>query len=252
MPATQTAEMENQLHAAFLKRFMAKVAIQGLQPGGCWIWTGAITRQYGTFTVVTTAGRWTTGQPTSFDHFIEPVNGREVTHLCANDLCVNPAHLTAYARAENPKRKSKKNLQERFWPKVDKGDCLQPGGCWIWKGYTDTAGYGRFQLKGNVPAQRIAFMLQRGPIPDGADLDHLCRVRNCVNPSHLEPVSRAENVTRGESPPAKNARKTHCPRGHEYSPDNTYVPPAGGRQCRSCKLERERRYHAAKRHRRFN
>lgn len=86
--------------------------------------------------------------------------------------------------------------QERFWDKVNKqGD----GGCWLWTGATAN-GYGYFRLGCKVvPAHRVAYVWLRGDIPDGMDLDHLCRCRCCVNPSHLEPVSRSENTKRGRT-----------------------------------------------------
>jgi len=85
-----------------------------------------------------------------------------------------------------------------------------------------------------------------GPIPDGKQLDHLCRNHACVNPSHLEVVSGRENVVRGIGPTAKNAKKTHCVNGHALTPENLYRhSPAGGRKCKACAIrnarEREKR-----------
>jgi len=85
----------------------------------------------------------------------------------------------------------------RFWRKVDFG---APGDCWRWTGAISDTGYGDFFLSisvGTVRAHRWAYEERRGPIPRGMDLDHLCRVRHCVNPDHLEPVTRAENLRRG-------------------------------------------------------
>jgi hypothetical protein len=70
-------------------------------------------------------------------------------------------------------------------------------------------------------------------------LDHLCRNTRCVNPDHLEPVTLAENVLRGVSSPAMNARKTHCDSGHEFTPANTYISPRSERKCRACGRERD-------------
>lgn len=117
---------------------------------------------------------------------------------------------------------------ERFWPKVDKRG---PNGCWLWTGRLFSNGYGCFMLKGrSLLAHRVAFEWQ-GDIPEGLHLDHLCRVRACVNPAHLEPVTIQENNRRA------SAAKTHCPYGHPYNESNTYVW-RGGRYCRTCRHAR--------------
>jgi len=77
------------------------------------------------------------------------------------------------------------------------------------------------------------YLLFFNKIPNGLVLDHLCKNRKCVNPLHLRVVTQAVNCLSGDSPPARNSRKTHCPNGHEYSPENTYH--SGGRHCRICK-----------------
>lgn len=102
--------------------------------------------------------------------------------------------------------------------------------CIIWAGRLNCYGYGKI---GAVYAHRQAYERAIGPIPDGMVIDHLCRVHACVNPEHLEAVSNAENILRGVSPSALNARKTHCPRGHPYDAQNTYRTPRG-RHCRAC------------------
>lgn len=120
---------------------------------------------------------------------------------------------------------------ERFWAKVDKTDT-----CWLWTAYISPDGYGRFdrlRAMGEQSAHRIAYVLLVGPIPDGLELDHLCRVRHCVNPLHLEAVTHAENVRRGRSG-AHLGERTHCPRGHEYTRENTYVH-RNKRSCRECR-----------------
>jgi hypothetical protein len=104
----------------------------------------------------------------------------------------------------------------RFDRMVEKGD-----DCWSWTGALDPYGYGRFNLRRKtVLAHRFSYERFVGAIPVGLELDHLCRNRRCVNPSHLEPVTGHENVLRSESPSALNARKTHCFRGHALSGDN--------------------------------
>lgn len=129
------------------------------------------------------------------------------------------------------------SVWDRFWSKVDVSD-----GCWEWLASRDPNGYGHFNVKPRVPAlaHRLAFEFLRGPIPKGLQIDHLCRVRHCVNPFHLEPVTRRENILRGESPAADHARKTHCPKGHPYDEANTYRTNSGGRLCRACHRDGER------------
>lgn len=130
----------------------------------------------------------------------------------------------------------------RFWAKVDRSD---EDGCWLWLAHT-AAGYGRFRLSNPrriEGAHRVAYELLIGPIPEGLDIDHLCRNRSCVNPAHLEPVTRGENVRRG----ARGRLVTHCPQGHAYDEPNTYVDPQGLRHCRACRRARELdRYHRRK------
>jgi hypothetical protein len=121
-------------------------------------------------------------------------------------------------------------------------------GCWIWTGASDDWGYGRVYYKGRRPASamahRLAYEHARGAIPDGLHLDHLCRNTYCVNPDHLEPVTCAENIKRGNTG-INNRSKTHCPQGHPYDAENTRVSPADGRgwqrSCEACMRERNSR-----------
>jgi hypothetical protein len=114
---------------------------------------------------------------------------------------------------------------ERFWAKVDKTDT-----CWLWTAAKSPAGYGYFRVGGRagqyVIAHRYAYTATTGQIPEGLVLDHLCRVRQCVNPAHLEPVTQAENNRR--------ARLTHCRRGHPYEGANVLLKSDGRRECKSC------------------
>lgn len=131
---------------------------------------------------------------------------------------------------------------DRFAEKV----ALQDDGCLVWTGSMYGNGYGAFfpggnRASGNVLAHRYAYQSFVGPVPDGLDLDHLCRNRACVMPSHLEPVTRAENVRRAA------AVKTHCIHGHPFDEANTIpVPGTAQRKCRACRTARDRSRAGAK------
>lgn len=111
-------------------------------------------------------------------------------------------------------------------------------GCWLWIHTMYTNGYGMLQFRGQLHlAHRLSYEAYVGPIPEGMDLDHLCRVRSCVNPMHLQPVSRSTNVLRGLVSTAHDWKPglgiTHCPQGHPYSPENTRLYKTH-RTCREC------------------
>lgn len=133
-------------------------------------------------------------------------------------------------------------LDVRFWRKVDKG--AGDDGCWLWTGAKDHWGYGKIRTgvgRQQKVVHRVAYELLVGAIPDGLQLDHLCRQTSCVNPAHLEPVTGKENSLRSESIPALNARKTTCSKGHPFNHESTYhwVDARGrsGRRCRICRRE---------------
>lgn len=115
-------------------------------------------------------------------------------------------------------------------------DRLGPEDCWPWLGKTNDSGYGLIWGGKDNPrdlrAHRVMYEIHVGSIPEGLDIDHLCRMRHCVNPAHLEPVSRQENLRRS---PLTNGGKTHCKRGHPFDETNTYIKPStGARGCREC------------------
>lgn len=118
-----------------------------------------------------------------------------------------------------------------------------PAGCMEWNGALSTSGYGRYSNReGFWQGHRAAYEIFVGPIPAGLVIDHLCRNRRCCNPVHLEPVTSAENTRRGWP-----ATKTHCARGHEFTPENTYrrqIPGTGVRMCRACNRDAAARYKA--------
>lgn len=144
----------------------------------------------------------------------------------------------------------------RFWRKVDKAG---PNGCWTWTAACNENGYGQFNLStaepiragartSRVMAYRYAYELLIGPIPGKMQIDHLCRNRGCVNPEHLEPVTARVNVLRGDTFVAAQAAQTHCLRGHEFTPENTWTARGTRkRNCRTCHRERARIYREAKR-----
>lgn len=123
---------------------------------------------------------------------------------------------------------------------------VKPSGCWLWNGSL-TDGYGSFYLDGrNRKAHIASYVIFVGSVPEGKVLDHLCRIRDCVNPEHLEPVTQQVNVLRGEGIAAVNARKTHCKNGHEFTPENIYWF-RGLRYCRACHSKHSANYHERKR-----
>ena len=142
-------------------------------------------------------------------------------------------------------------LEERFWAKVSRDF----SGCWLWNGAhggSSNGKYGRLYFKDGDRwtyryAHTIAYEIHRGPLPAGTEIDHLCGNPACVNPWHLEAVPHTENLRRGNGPPAVNKRKTHCMRGHEFTPENTrlirnLVTGRVDRRCRTCVRQYEKTY----------
>lgn len=126
----------------------------------------------------------------------------------------------------------------------------QAKGCWLWLGAKQPQGYGKFAEKGRaLVAHRRIYNWAKGHIPPTLVVDHLCRQTSCVNPNHLEAVTHGENVLRGNSPIAKNARKTHCPKGHPYIHKNivVYGENKNYRYCRACINLRQNAKRLAKR-----
>lgn len=124
----------------------------------------------------------------------------------------------------------------RFWAKV----VIDPSGCLLWTASAFSAGYGQFKHGGRtLAAHRFAYTALVGPVPDGLVLDHLCRNKRCAAPDHLEPVTDRVNILRGEAPPAINAAKTACMRGHLLDEANTYIVRPGKRLCRACERARK-------------
>ena len=140
-------------------------------------------------------------------------------------------------------------VEDRFWVKVEKTD-----GCWLWTACRIPDGYGLFwdgtyRLNRSprfVLAHRFAYEAAVGPIPNGLEMDHLCRNRLCVRPDHLEPVTRSTNQKRSPLTGQGNRKKGTCPKGHLYDAANTRLDKHGGRSCRACDRETARRKRALK------
>ena len=110
-------------------------------------------------------------------------------------------------------------------------------GCWLWLGCLDGKNYGILSIKRrNVYAHRFSYVKKYGAIPAGKELDHTCRNTFCCNPDHVEPVTHRENMLRSPvTLGGRHARRTHCPQGHAYDLENTYIGPLGTRFCKACR-----------------
>jgi hypothetical protein len=139
-----------------------------------------------------------------------------------------------------PAEKTTRSLEDKSTPEPNSG-------CWLWLASASNDGYGHlwdFRYKMVRYAHRVAYEIYRGKIPEGLTIDHLCRVRSCVNPDHLEAVPRLVNYHRGDL--NQNTTKTHCPKGHQYDEANTYVRKDGARGCRECARLRMREKRGSK------
>lgn len=174
--------------------------------------------------------RWTACLDCGKTRWVKVVNGNAQSPRC--NICASKKASGHYPR---------KPLKERFWQKVLKTD-----GCWLWQGFCNkVSGYGQIQADG-IPhfVHRLSYEWAYGvslPLGHSLEIDHLCRNRLCVKPSHLELVTHRENTLRGIGITAKHAKATVCPQGHIYDLFNTYYRPGGGRDCKMCLKERDRR-----------
>lgn len=123
---------------------------------------------------------------------------------------------------------------------------VNEAGCWVWQGGLVKGGYAQLSINGSRQyAHRVAYEMYKGKIPDHLEIDHKCRVRNCVNPEHLEAVSHQENMKRSTAG-KPNRVKTHCPAGHPYSGQNLYIQPSNNsRICRICMKKSGRKFYWA-------
>jgi hypothetical protein len=154
----------------------------------------------------------------------------------SDELCEKVARklgCTAEEVMEAVERAGRKFLEAMSIPEPNSG-------CWLWLGGLSGGGYGSVSVVDvQATAHRFSYELYKGPIPEGLQLDHLCRNRSCVNPDHLEPVTSRENILRGEGLSAINARKTHCPLGHELTGKNL-ITRGRKRRCRTCQRHQQR------------
>lgn len=165
--------------------------------------------------------------------------------------CGAPAvqrHMTR-AGYRSPTVRKAKPMAERIEAFIDRNGPVPDyrpdlGPCWLWTGTLDHNGYGAISQDHKWKrAHRVVYEVLRVPIPTGLTIDHLCRVIACVNPDHLEPVTMRENVLRSDSPSAKAARATECPKGHPYDEANTRRDIRGDRFCRQCKTDYSREWY---------
>jgi hypothetical protein len=202
-----------------IERLMERVLPEPMS--GCWIWMGSVgQRGYGHIGTVYHSAKATRDvHVVAFEHAFGPVaHGTMIKHKCHTRLCVNPHHLTAVAA---------RPVIERL---LDWAIPEPMSGCWLWVGTVVKSGYGHIRCGDKVRgAHVVSYEHFVGPVPEGLHLDHLCRVRCCVNPQHLEAVTCKENIRRGLRGPRK-----YCPRGHPYDAINTGVQLIRGKHWRYC------------------
>lgn len=220
-------------YAPPIERFWKKV---DKRPDGCWIWTATSNDGGGQFW---DGARKVYAHNYAYTLLVGPLDGgRMLGRLCAEPLCVNPAHFELLT----PARKTARDIKRL--PKVrpmfrDRPILVRLSQhCWLWLGpVKKDGGYALTSYRNRtISGHRLMYELMVGEIPEGLTIDHLCRVRNCINPAHMEPVTIKENVHRGNTISAINLAKTHCINGHEFTPENTKIGYPRGIESRSCRI----------------
>lgn len=221
--------------ASVSERFWAKV---DKQPNGCWLWRAG--RNGGGYGVFADGSHHTVTAHKFARELLAPTEAiLPLRNECGSNHCVNPEHWSV-ARSAQPKPPQLPQSERdyaRYLAKIKKVmrvPSLGLGACWEWQAAIDPNGYGRFSVggRGRVRVQYahiFSYVYHHGPVPEGKELDHLCRNKCCSNPKHLEAVTHRENCTRSPIHPFFNAdvraklpsrKQSHCKRGHELSEEN--------------------------------
>lgn len=167
---------------------------------------------------------------------------------CTIEHCANNSHALGFCGMHYGRFKRHKDplIIKRVYPKRAlslkeriENKILKTDKCWLWQGEIRKNGYGSIRInKKNYTIHRVYYELNKGQIPTGLTIDHLCRIKNCINPDHLEPVTLIENLKRGYGIGVQNSNKTYCPKGHEYNG----VDKNGHRLCLTCRNVRNKIY----------
>lgn len=167
------------------------------------------------------------------------IPGREKS-IQARDWC--SMHLTRWYRTGTT-NSPRPDLDARLARFLETQDMGYSSPCLVSLISKDPQGYTRIKVDGvRHLMHRLVYEMRVGPIPEGLELDHLCRVRHCANPAHLEPVTPQVNQRRGYGFSGINARKTQCVRGHDLTPENVYLTRRNMRQCRACRAIHQANY----------